>query len=118
MKKNLVYSLVLTTGLLFTGAQVFAQEPAKDKPAPEQHMVQYTCTMHPEVVQDKPGNCPVCGMKLVEKKDVQKGKTCHKSKDTTVMHHEHRMYNDTTEMHHEHMMHNDTTMMHHEHMTD
>ena len=29
---------------------------------------QYTCPMHPEVVQDKPGNCPKCGMKLVEKK--------------------------------------------------
>ena len=26
--------------------------------------VQYTCPMHPEVVQDKPGNCPKCGMKL------------------------------------------------------
>jgi outer membrane biogenesis lipoprotein LolB len=30
--------------------------------------VQYTCSMHPEVVQDKPGDCPKCGMKLVEKK--------------------------------------------------
>ena len=30
--------------------------------------IQYTCTMHPEVVQDTPGNCPKCGMKLVEKK--------------------------------------------------
>ena len=29
--------------------------------------VQYTCSMHPEVVQDKPGDCPKCGMKLVEK---------------------------------------------------
>ena len=28
----------------------------------------YTCSMHPEVVQDKPGDCPKCGMKLVEKK--------------------------------------------------
>jgi RND family efflux transporter MFP subunit len=24
----------------------------------------YTCGMHPQVVQDKPGNCPICGMKL------------------------------------------------------
>jgi membrane fusion protein, copper/silver efflux system len=27
----------------------------------------YTCPMHPEVVRDKPGNCPICGMKLVPK---------------------------------------------------
>ena len=30
--------------------------------------IKYTCPMHPEVVQDTPGNCPKCGMKLVEKK--------------------------------------------------
>jgi Cu(I)/Ag(I) efflux system membrane fusion protein len=27
----------------------------------------YTCPMHPQVVQDKPGTCPVCGMDLVAK---------------------------------------------------
>jgi len=26
--------------------------------------MQYTCPMHPEVVQDHPGNCPKCGMAL------------------------------------------------------
>ena len=28
----------------------------------------YTCSMHPEVISDKPGKCPKCGMELVEKK--------------------------------------------------
>jgi hypothetical protein len=31
-------------------------------------IVHYTCSMHPEVLQDKPGDCPKCGMKLVEKR--------------------------------------------------
>lgn len=26
---------------------------------------QYTCPMHPEVVTDKSGSCPKCGMNLV-----------------------------------------------------
>jgi Cu(I)/Ag(I) efflux system membrane fusion protein len=30
--------------------------------------VEYTCTMHPEIIRDKPGDCPICGMTLVEKK--------------------------------------------------
>ncbi|MGH6959865.1 MAG: HAD-IC family P-type ATPase, partial [Dongiaceae bacterium] len=26
--------------------------------------VEYTCPMHPQIVQDHPGNCPICGMAL------------------------------------------------------
>lgn len=29
----------------------------------------FTCPMHPEVRQDSPGQCPICGMKLVERHD-------------------------------------------------
>ena len=29
----------------------------------------YTCGMHPEVIRHAPGTCPICGMKLVRKKD-------------------------------------------------
>ena len=25
----------------------------------------YTCPMHPQIMEDKPGNCPICGMVLV-----------------------------------------------------
>jgi Cu(I)/Ag(I) efflux system membrane fusion protein len=32
----------------------------------------YHCPMHPTVVQDHPGNCPICGMKLVK---VEKGQS-------------------------------------------
>lgn len=36
----------------------------------------YFCTMHPEVVSDKPGFCPKCNMKL-EPKRIGEGKTAH-----------------------------------------
>lgn len=31
--------------------------------------VQYTCGMHPFIIQDEPGLCPICGMKLTPLKD-------------------------------------------------
>jgi len=34
---------------------------------PEKKTVEYTCPMHPEIVQNEPGNCPICGMDLVPK---------------------------------------------------
>ena len=27
----------------------------------------YVCPMHPQIVRDQPGNCPICGMELVQK---------------------------------------------------
>ena len=43
----------------------------KDKDTPAQHTTEavqeiYTCPMHPEIIRDKPGKCPICAMDLVK----------------------------------------------------
>ncbi len=40
------------------------QPPPSVEPPPPGASVQYTCPMHPEIVRDKPGPCPLCGMAL------------------------------------------------------
>jgi len=42
-------------------APVPAPAPA---PGPAGGRVEYTCPMHPEIVRDAPGSCPICGMAL------------------------------------------------------
>lgn len=68
----------MAVAILFSTATVFAagvpngkmnaDTTKKVKPA----KVQYTCTMHPEVLTDKPGKCPKCGMALVKKSPAKK----------------------------------------------
>ena len=47
-------------------------EPKPAAPADGTKGVEYTCPMHPEVVQVGPGTCPICGMAL-EPKEIQLG---------------------------------------------
>src|SRR6184192_4022749 len=60
---------------------------------PKPEATQYTCVMHPEVVQDHPGKCPECGMELVPiKKSNAKHSTKLETVDSTArepMHHHH-----------------------------
>ena len=42
-----------------------ASPPRGPRPAQvEPGRVSYTCPMHPEIVRDRPGSCPICGMAL------------------------------------------------------
>jgi Cu+-exporting ATPase len=47
----------------------FAREPErfldkKGEPEPLPKGALYTCPMHPQIVQEGPGHCPICGMAL------------------------------------------------------
>jgi len=66
MKKLLILLLVLT-GTMTTFAQNARDTLPKGK-TDTTTKVMYTCPMHPEVISDKPGKCPKCGMTLVAKK--------------------------------------------------
>ena len=75
MKKvglKMIALITLTSTGVIIGLSGCKQESAQNNnqntnQAAQPHTVQYTCSMHPDVVQDKPGNCPKCGMQLVEK---------------------------------------------------
>jgi rubrerythrin len=43
------------------------QKPSQETPKD----ASYVCPMHPEIVRGAPGSCPICGMKLVPKKDAK-----------------------------------------------
>jgi len=51
----------------------------------QHHEQKYTCPMHPEIVQDKPGNCPKCGMNLVPiKSEADKPASPHQHGDSNL----------------------------------
>ncbi|MFV1981981.1 MAG: heavy metal-binding domain-containing protein, partial [Thiohalomonadales bacterium] len=65
--------------------------------------IEYTCSMHPEIVQDEPGSCPKCGMDLIQREaqaSAVHGHTEHKKMqhgDHSDMDHgsDHRMNHET-----------------------
>ena len=70
MKRTLklcVGILMISLGILVVGCKGTIQ---KNESGTQEQTVEkiYTCTMHPEVEETAPGNCPICGMELVEKK--------------------------------------------------
>ena len=59
---------VLHTGAVNTGVSAHGRGTSAPAPTGATRRLLYTCIMHPEVVQDHPGNCPRCGMTLVPKR--------------------------------------------------
>jgi hypothetical protein len=72
--KKLIIALFILAGTVTTFAQNGKAKMAATKSDTTAKFL-YTCPMHPEVITDKPGKCPKCGMNLVKKK-VDKIYTC------------------------------------------
>lgn len=69
--KNLIYIGIVLTAILAgcTGKKEEVKEAVVHHghhDHPETGKKQYTCPMHPNIVEDHPGDCPVCGMELIE----------------------------------------------------
>jgi membrane fusion protein, copper/silver efflux system len=66
MKKSILIALLaVSLALTYSACNSKTQNSSVPVSKTTQKEV-YTCTMHPEVHSDKPGNCPKCGMKLVQ----------------------------------------------------
>ena len=51
--------------LVLLGLDACKPKPQQQTAIKEQAKAYYTCSMHPQVHEVHPGNCPICGMKLI-----------------------------------------------------
>ena len=65
--KRIINIAFLSFFLVATGCNNSKEKEDHTQHATETVQEIYTCPMHPEIIRDKPGNCPICGMQLVKK---------------------------------------------------
>lgn len=68
MKKYIIYVGLLLVGVLL-GWLLFNNSPTKEAEHKHSEVVEskqmWTCSMHPQIMQPEPGDCPICGMDLI-----------------------------------------------------
>jgi len=96
MKNKTLVSVIMVVGLFLatTASNDLRAQVAKVK-TEMATTKKYTCPHHPDQVSDKPGKCGVCGMDLVEVKDMGKK---NMSKKMDPMHDKMKMEGDTKKM--------------------
>ena len=78
MKTRSILAVVGVVALFGAGGWWLAQSDAPHKHQLEKRMsakgkTYYSCSMHPQVRQDEPGSCPICGMKLTQRTEAPAG---------------------------------------------
>ena len=63
MKKKIIIAAIIVFALLVPAYLLIAPDHQSEITVGTKQL--YTCGMHPNIVSDKPGDCPICGMKLV-----------------------------------------------------
>ena len=74
MKKNKLLFLIFA-GIFAAGILPACKKSLESDKKSEQKIQKYHCPMHTNYISDKPGNCPICGMKLVPMVDHSKEKS-------------------------------------------
>lgn len=76
-KNILIYSGLLLSGLLLgylffggTSEPQTLEQHISETHTDETGNVVYTCSMHPQIRESEPGNCPICGMELIPADDL------------------------------------------------
>ncbi|MFV9483175.1 efflux RND transporter periplasmic adaptor subunit [Christiangramia sp. ASW11-125] len=76
MKKILIYIGILISGLilgyLFFGSDSGEASGDHDHETSEAESM-WTCSMHPQIMQPEPGDCPICGMDLIPAENSSEG---------------------------------------------
>ncbi|WP_291104693.1 MULTISPECIES: efflux RND transporter periplasmic adaptor subunit [unclassified Flavobacterium] len=67
MNKYLKYSLLVIVISIFGFTAYFYTIKSENHSESSVQKEVYTCSMHPQIIKDKPGSCPICGMTLVKK---------------------------------------------------
>ena len=85
--KEIVQKYLMVILTILIGTCLFFSFSIAENPSEQKEGVYYTCPMqeHADVVMDKPGKCPKCGMKLVEKKSTAIKYTCPMTEHADVV---------------------------------
>lgn len=69
MKKNTIYIILAAVAGFFVSYLIFGRDSTEKIADTHEHsnieIADWTCSMHPQIMQPDPGACPICGMDLI-----------------------------------------------------